>query len=128
MPRFSGCDAGNAADAEERHRDRDLRPLGERNERLSVALDEDDAVARQNRSAVRRLLISSSAAESGRLIGTRSGRACGWGVAASQSNSHERLLRVLRDVDEHRARTADSRRSRTLRGPPARRSSARVTR
>ena len=30
MPRLSGCEAGDAADAEQRDRDRNLRALGER--------------------------------------------------------------------------------------------------
>ena len=45
MPRFSGCDAGNAAEAEQRHRDRDVGALGELRARSRSAPEIDDAVA-----------------------------------------------------------------------------------
>ena len=47
MPRLSGCDAGDAADAEQRHRDRNLRALGER-EDLALGARQHDAVAGEN--------------------------------------------------------------------------------
>ena len=80
---------GNAADAEQRHRDRDVaRARRTRAPRRSRS-EQDDAVAGEDQRplggvdqrAAPRAIASDSPA--------RSGRACGFGAAASQSNSHD---------------------------------------
>jgi hypothetical protein len=85
MPRFSGCDAGTAADAEQRHRDRNLRLLGERDDFALAPDSMTPCPARiSGRSAA---LISSIASRRRRRPARHRVRFGEVRSAASQSNS-----------------------------------------
>ena len=107
MPRLSRCDAGTRADAEQRHRHRNLGALGELpDDRRGVR--QDDAVAGEDDRPLRRVDQLQGAGDRRRVhdplrAGVRLGRR-GLPVEVAR-----RLLRVLGDVDQHRTGTAAGR-------------------
>ena len=113
MPRFSGCDAAHAADAEQGDGDRNLRALGER-QHLLLRVGQHHAMAGENQWAfcrVDQLHRVAHVAVARQRIVPRFGE-LGFGrVPVDLATS---LLRVLGDVHEHRARTAAARHGKGL--------------
>jgi hypothetical protein len=101
MPRLSGCDAGDAADAEQRHGNRNLRALGERDDLALRARQHDAVPARDQRplggvDQLERVATSPSP-------GSASSYASASAARRRPSPRRSCLLRVLGDVDQDRA-------------------------
>ena len=119
---------GDAAEAEQRHRHRDLRRLGELADTLASRSGQHDAVAGENHRPLGGLISASAFAGSLlRRARDRDGsrRSCG---AAASVELARRLLRVLGDVDQHRAGPPGLRDVERLAHRAAQRPRARVTR
>ena len=101
---------GEAADAEQRHRYRDIRALARTSSSVAIAPDISTPwparITGRSASSISSPRPRERSLSSGRAVLARPRRA---GAAASQSNSRRRLLRVLGDVEQHRPGPSGSR-------------------
>ena len=105
MPRLSGCDGGKRAEAEQREGDGNLRALGEGADLLHGA-GLGDAVAGEDDGALGVADQFGGLREACVFDAQHGVGAIGRGLGGFEVEDRGGLLRVLGDVDEHRAGAA----------------------